>query len=151
MSEARFARGSDSHVLSGASAARLLTKACEASLGGNDSFKLEVVRDLALDLERHLEGLASEDAPPDLLAEAAQKCADLATLAVCNAAELDEPRGAHEAVRLAADAAGSLSRTVEGAVPDEGERNDGVRRDVRSAAWKSSLALRQMEDLLENG
>ncbi len=140
----------EASILAGASGARLLAEACEASLESKPSLRLEVVRDLAWDLERHLAGLAGYGATPDpLAAEAAQKCADLATLAACNASELGSPQGAAEPIRLAAEAADALSRSVEeNNLPDGGEsgRRDLVRRDARSASWKASLAVRQFEE-----
>ena len=66
----------------GALAAGLLVDACGPH--AEDSLRLEVVRDLALDLGRRLEVLAGEDFAGDSLVEAALACADLATLAACN-------------------------------------------------------------------
>lgn len=129
----------------------MLAEACEASLKREPSLKLEVVRSLARDISSHLNGLADEDIPPGLLAEAAQRCADLATLAACNAGELDHPHKAAETVRLAAEATETLSRIVEANASPDGEgsggENDLVRRDGRSASWKASLAVRQFEEM----
>ncbi|MBA2692641.1 MAG: hypothetical protein H0U65_09135 [Rubrobacter sp.] len=134
-------------MLTGASAAKRLADACEPPAEGAPSLRLDTVRGLALDLGRHLAGLAAEDPNPSLLAEAAQKCADLATLAACNADEIDYSDAA-EAIRLAAEATESLRRAVETRVPSDEEAKDGrsdlVRRDARSASWKASLAARQM-------
>lgn len=142
----------EASILAGASAARLLAEACESSLGNRPSLRLEVVRDLAWDLARHLAGLAGNEAPPDLAAEAAQKCADLATLAACNAEELDPPQGDAEPIHLAAEAADALSSSVEESIPpDGGERYDLIRRDARSASWKASLAARQFEETRGRG
>ncbi|MGH3090314.1 MAG: hypothetical protein ACRDSJ_23770 [Rubrobacteraceae bacterium] len=130
----------------GASAAKDFAEACERACESSSSLRLEVVRDLARDLERELEGLsrAAENDSPEVLAEAAQRCADLATLAACNAEGLEPPEAASEAVRLAAEAARSLGMLA----PDEPEskRLDLVGRDVRSASWKASLAARQMDE-----
>ncbi len=131
------------HISAGAYGARLLIEACESS----PSVRLEVVRGLAWDIERHLAGLADEIPTPGLFAEAAQKCSDLATLASCNAGELEDPRAAAETIRLAAEATGSLALTVEESVaPDGSESDELVRRDARSASWKASLAARQFDD-----
>lgn len=137
------------YISGGAYGARLLAEACEAS----PSVRLEVVRGLALDLEGHLAGLAelagSEAPTPGVLAEAAQKCSDLATLAACNAEALQSPHIAAETARLAAEATESLSHAVNANVPSDGvgERDDLVRRDARSASWKASLAARQFEEM----
>jgi hypothetical protein len=133
-------------ILDGVFAARMLAAACETP--SRTSLKAEVVRDLARETERDLE--AAEEAAGKcadlggaqlpLLAEAAGRCADLATLAACNAGEVGDPGNAAETVRLAAGAALSLSRAVERGAPDE-----YARRNARSASWKSSLAIRQVE------
>lgn len=129
-------------MLAGAEAAKRLAEACGRPAKGGTSLRRDAVRDLAKDLESHLAGLASMDAHPSLLAEAAQRCSDLATLAACNADGLDDPSAAAEAVRLASEAAKSLSLAVEESSPE-----DLARRDARSASWKASLAARNFEDI----
>lgn len=156
MSDPKYSsKPASDHIAAGASAARLLSEACESSPRDGPSLQLEVVRDLARDLERQLAGLADskEDIPPDLAADAAQRCADLATLAACNATGLESPRQAGEAVRLAAEATNSLASSLEHApgIPNDGERWELIGRDLRSASWKASLAARQMEDLSSGG
>lgn len=129
-------------ILDGVFAARMLAAACETP--SRTSLKAEVVRDLARETERDLEAAGKcadlGGAQLPLLAEAAGRCADLATLAACNAGEVGDPGNAAETVRLAAGAALSLSRAVERGAPDE-----YARRNARSASWKSSLAIRQVE------
>jgi hypothetical protein len=86
----------------GALGAGLLVDACGPH--AENSLRLGVVRDLALDLRRRLEDLAGEDFAADSLVEAALACADLATLAACNLPALpdgDRPLAA-AAVHLAA-------------------------------------------------
>jgi hypothetical protein len=134
-------------VSAGARAARLLEEACRSAAAS--SLQLEVVRNLALDIERELEalaGLAREIDAPDVLAEAALHCADLANLAACNAAELPPaaaPRAA-TAARLAAGAVHDLRSLVEAGDPDE-EHAANLLRDLRSAAWRAELAASLVE------
>ncbi len=135
-------------VSAGARAAGLLEDACRSALEPANSLHLEVVRDLALDLRRQLgalAGLAREDAAPDVLAEAALRCADLANLAACNASKLP-PEGAPRALaaaRLAARAVRELHSLVEADSGDpDGEHMENVLRDVRSAAWRAEFAGR---------
>ena len=129
-------------VSAGARAARLLEAACRSAAA--NSLQLEVVRDLALDIGRELDALASlarEDDAPDVLAEAALHCADLANLAACNAPELppDAAPRAAAAARLAAGAVRDLRSLVEGGDPDE-EHAGNLLRDLRSAAWRAEFA-----------
>ena len=134
-------------VFAGARAAELLEEACRPSEGAEKSLQLEVVRDLALDLRRQLgalTGLAREGAAPDVLAEAALRCADLANLAACNVSKLPPERAprAFAAARLAAGAVRDLHSLVDSGEPD-GEHLENVLRDVRSAAWRAEVAARQ--------
>jgi len=134
----------------GARAAELLEEACRPSEGSANSLHLEVVRDLALDIRRQLgalAGLALEGAAPDVLAEAALRCADLANLAACNASKLppEEAPQAFSAARLAAGAVRDLRSLVEADSRDpDGEHMENVLRDVRSAAWRAEFAARQV-------
>jgi hypothetical protein len=129
-------------VSAGARAAGLLEEACRSAAA--NSLQLEVVRDLALDIGRELDalaGLVRENGAPDVLAEAALHCADLANLAACNAPELPRdaaPRAA-VAAHLAAAAVRDLRSLVEGGDPDE-ERVGNLLRDLRSAAWRAEFA-----------
>ena len=131
----------------------MLAEACRPSEGSASSLQLEVVRDLALDLRRQLGALADlarEDAAPDVLAEAALRCADLANLAACNASKLPPERAprALAAARLAAGAVRDLRSVVEASSGDpEEEHLENVLRDVRSAAWRSEFAGRQADEL----
>jgi hypothetical protein len=132
-------------VSAGARAAGLLEEACRSESA--DSLHFAVVRDLALDIERGLDALVrSEDAAaPDLLAEAALRCADLANLAACNVPELppDEAPQAVAAVHLAASAVRDLRPLVEAGSGDlEAEHAGNLLRDVRSAAWRAEFAVR---------
>jgi hypothetical protein len=136
-------------VSAGARAAGLLEEACRSESA--DSLRFAVVRDLALDIERGLDALArSEDAAePDLLAEAALRCADLANLAACNAPELppDEAPRAIAAARLAAGAVRDLRPLVEAGSGDlEAEHAGNLIRDVRSAAWRAEFAARLVDE-----
>jgi hypothetical protein len=92
----------------GALAAGLLVDACRPH--AENSLRLEVVKDLALDLARRLEILAGEDFAADSLVEAALACADLATLAACNlpAIPYGERSIATTAVHLASGATRAL-------------------------------------------
>lgn len=130
----------------GALAAGLLVDACQPR--PNNSLRIEVVKELALDLGRRLEALSdSEDT--DALIEAALACADLATLAACNIQDLTEEGRplATAAVHLAAGATRaliSLSESKSGSVDEANAEN--TRRDARSALWRADLAVRQIEE-----
>ena len=113
------------------------------------SLRLEVVRDLASDIERQLEALArsiGEDAcAVDLLVEATLLCADLATLAACNARELRAGAGT-TVVHLSAGAARALGLLVESGSQDLAEEHaENSLRDVRGAGWRVDLAVRQLD------
>jgi hypothetical protein len=129
----------------GALAAGLLVDACGSQ--AETSLRLEVVKDLALDLERRLEVLAGEDFSADSLVEAALACADLATLASCNLPALpdgDRPLAA-AAVQLAAGATRALIPLVESKAGTLDESYaENTLRDVRSAGWRVDLAVRQL-------
>lgn len=133
----------------GARSAGLLGEACRRALAreGPDR-RLEVVRDLALEIERELDAVARTTgmnvAAPDLLSEAALRCADLATLAACNAGAKIPEAGA--VVHLAAGAARALRILVEaGSDRLEKEHAENVLRDVRGVRWRVDLAVRQID------
>jgi hypothetical protein len=131
----------------GALAAGLVVDACGPH--AENSLRLGVVRDLALDLGRRLEVLAGEDFAADSLVESALACADLATLAACNLPALpdgDRPLAA-AAVHLAAGTTRALISLVE---PEAGTLDEAYAentlRDARSAGWRADLAVRQISD-----
>ncbi|HSK99931.1 MAG TPA: hypothetical protein VK869_06305 [Rubrobacteraceae bacterium] len=130
----------------GARAAGLLSGACRP-VGGASSLRLEVVRCLALSIERELDAVArsaAEDATPDLLVEAALRCADLATLAACNAGPALPEAGT--VVRRAAVAARDLRSLAESrSIRLENEHAESLRRDARGVGWRVDLASRQVE------
>jgi hypothetical protein len=131
----------------GALAAGLLAHACGPH--AENSLRLEVVRDLALDLGRRLGVLAGEDFAADSLIEAALACADLATLAACNLPALpdgDRPL-AVTAVQLAVGATRALIPLVESEAETLDEAYaENMLRDTRSAGWRADLAVRQIAD-----
>jgi hypothetical protein len=129
----------------GALAAGLLADACKPHAEG--SLRLEVVRNLALDLGRRLEALAAEGTAADSLVDAALACADLATLAACNLSALPDGERplATAAVHLAAGASRALiSLTEAEAVTLEKPYAENMLRDVRSAHWRADLAASQL-------
>jgi hypothetical protein len=129
----------------GVLAAGLLVDACRPHL--EESLRLEVVRDLALDLGRRLEVLAGEDFAADSLVESALACADLATLASCNLTAFPEGERplATAAVHLAAGAARALIPLIESeAGATEEAYAENKLRDARSAGWRADLAVRQV-------
>jgi hypothetical protein len=136
-------------ISSGARAAGLLGEACR-TLPDQSSLRFEVVRDLASDIERQLDALArsiGEDAcAVDLLVEATLLCADLATLAACNARELG-PTAGTAVVHLSSGAARALRPLVESGSRDlaEGHAENSL-RDVRGAGWRVDLAVRQLDE-----
>ena len=133
-------------VDAGALAAGLLVEACRPH--SEDSLRLAVVRDLALDLGHRLEILAGEDFAADSLVEAALACADLATLAACNLPALpdgDRPL-ATAAVHLAAGTTRALVPLVEAEAGTlEEPYAENTLRDARSAGWRADLAVKQVE------
>jgi len=133
-------------VSAGVRAAGLLEEACRP--GTADSLRFAVVRDLALDIGRGLDVLVGAVAP-DLLAEAALRCADLANLAACSAPALppDEATQAVASARLAAGAVRDLRPLVEAGSGDtDAEHAGNLLRDVRSAAWRAEFALRLVDE-----
>ena len=130
----------------GALAAGLLAEACGPH--AENSLRLVVVRDLALDLGRRLETLAEEDFAADSLVEAALACADLAILSACNLPYLpdaDRPLAA-AATHLAAGTTRAIIPLVESeAVTLDGSHAENTLRDARSATWRADLAVKQLE------
>jgi hypothetical protein len=129
----------------GALAAGLLVDACRPH--SESSLRLEVVRDLALDLGRRLDALAGEDFAADSLVESALACADLATLASCNLTAIPDGERplAAAAVHLAAGAARALIPLVESEAGTLEEAHaENTLRDARSAGWRADLAARQL-------
>ena len=136
-------------ISSGARAAGLLVDACRKA-PEQSSLRFEVVRDFASDIERQLDALArsiGEDAcAVDLLVEATLLCADLATLAACNAREL-RPGAGTTVVHLSSGAARALGLLVEAGSQDLAEEHaENSLRDVRGAGWRVDLAVRQLEE-----
>lgn len=100
------------------------------------------MRDLAHDLKQ---GLASLSGTPDSAVEAALLCADLATLAACNAATLPDRSGAVAATHLAAGTARALAALAQAGVDARGGAYaEHVLMDARSAGWKANLAVGQL-------
>jgi hypothetical protein len=133
-------------VSAAARAASLLEEACRSE--ATDSLRFAVVRDLALDIERGLDVLVGAVAP-DLLAEAALRCADLANLAACSAPDLppDEATQAVAAARLAAGAVRDLRPLIEAGSGDlDAEHAGNLLRDARSAAWRAEFAARLVDE-----
>lgn len=134
---------------SGALAASLLKSACTSALESGGSLQLEVVRDLAKDLESSLGeilGTTARNTPlADLLTEAALQCADLANLAACNVSQLPEEHRpqAIAAVHLASGTIKALDVLAEAGGPGPSDPAD-VSRDLRSAGWRADLAVRQV-------
>ncbi len=150
----REAAGPLSVIATGAIAAELLETACRRAGASADAPRLEVVRDLAKSLKDELEDLAHSpeaDPPPDLIAEAALRCADLANLAACNLDGLPATEAARAAagVYLAAGAVQALRLLLEAGAEGRAEPRETVLRDVRGAGWRADLAVRQAEELLE--
>lgn len=116
----------------------------------DDSPRPGIVRDLALNLERRLRTLAScaeVSAAPDLLADAAQACGDLATLAACNADVLGPRKEIRQIIETARETTRNLQARLEAVLEgDDTARADLLSRDVGNAAWKASLASRQLDD-----
>lgn len=142
--------------IAGARAASLLENACTSALESGSSLQLEVVRDLAGDLESFLEETsrseARDDPPSDLLAETALRCADLANLAACNVSQLPEGErsGAIASIHLAAGAVKACEAlTGNGTGGTVTSNDESVLRDIRSAGWRTDLAVRQVDSPVE--
>ena len=131
-------------ISDGLRSATLLEEACRSA--SQNAARIEVVRGLALDLRQQLAALSElGDAAPDVLAEAAICCADLANLAACNAPDLppDAAPRATEAALLAAGAVEALGPMVEaGSAGLEAEHAENLLGDARSAAWRAGFAAR---------
>lgn len=121
--------------------------------GGAASLRLGVVRCLALGIERELDAVArcaSEDPTPDLLIEAALRCADLATLAACNAGPA--LREAGTVVKRAAGAVQDLRSLAESGCGRLGkEHAENLLRDIRGIGWRVDLATRQVKEITDRG
>ncbi|HJQ30229.1 MAG TPA: hypothetical protein VJ827_12895 [Rubrobacter sp.] len=130
----------------GALAAGLLVDASQPR--PDDTLRMKVVRDLALDLERRLEALANPSGEDiDSLLEAALACADLATLAACNLPVVSNRSLATASVHLSAGAARALISLAESRAGSLDEPHaENTLRDARSARWRADLAVRQIED-----
>ncbi len=131
-------------ISDGLRAATLLEEACRPA--PPNAARIEVVRGLAVDLRQQLAALSElGGAAPDVLAEAAICCADLANLAVCNAPDLPPgaaPR-ANEAALLAAGAVEALGSMVEAESAGlEAQHAENLLRDARSARWRAEFAAR---------
>ncbi len=119
---------------------------CEKVLKRHEVLQIEVARDITLDIVRELDAITErgrEDAiPPELLAEGARGCADLANLAACALPELPSESfpSASAAVHLATGAVQALRIVIENGAG----RNSYALRDARSAAWRADIAARQM-------
>jgi hypothetical protein len=131
-------------IFDGLRAATLLEEACRSA--PQNAARIEVVRGLALDLRQQLAALSElGDAAPDVLAEAAICCADLANLAACNAPDLppDAAPRANEAALLAAEAVETLGSMLEARSAGlEAEHAENLLRDARSARWRAGFAAR---------
>src|SRR5215213_6403894 len=130
----------------GALAAGLLVDACGPHTA--NSLRLEVVKDLALDLGRRLEVLARKDFTADSLVESALACADLANLAACNLPAL--PNGGRPLAAASAHLAAGATRALISLVESQAGTLDeayaeNTLRDARSATWRAVLAVRQIE------
>ena len=137
----------------GALAATILQKACKAGPEHEKRPMLETVREAALDLENQLEALARSGGdgplPSALLAEGAQRCADLANLAACALPSMPTAQTAPTiaAAHLAAGAVRAFVALVGGS---EGADNGYAVRDARGAEWRAGLAVRQVKSLAED-
>lgn len=129
-------------ALTGIRAAELLVEAC----GAGDDLHAGTVRGLAGDLRRGLHALSGVGTTGSLV-ETALACADLATLAACNVADL--PDGSEPSVvaatYLAAGAARALAALAEAEIgtPEDAYAENSL-RDLRSAVWKADLAVKQL-------
>ena len=133
----------------GTLAAGLLVDACRPY--PDNPLHLDVVREMALDLERRLELLADSAEDPDSLIEAALACADLATLAACNLPVVSDKPLATASVHLAAGASRALISLAESkTLALEESHAENTLRDARSAGWRADLAIRQIEDPKED-
>lgn len=137
-------------------AAGLLENACAP--GSGDPLRLEVVRMLARGLKEELEtlaALADEETSTAQIegVEGALRAADAANLAACAVPELLEGRApeAAAAAYLAAGAIQALGSLIEADVENPHERQASYTlRDTRGAVWRARLAVRQVDEFLED-
>ena len=142
-------------VSAGARAAGILEEVCRSESGSAGFLQLQIVRDPALDLGWQLDalaGLARENAAPDVLAEAALRCADLANLAACSVPEPPHAAAASRAATAVRLAAGRAVRDLRSLVGADGrdldeEHAGSLLRDVRGAVWWAGFAARQLDGL----
>lgn len=132
-------------------AAGLLEEACAP--GAGDPLRLEVVRTLSRELAGELRALS---VPADSETVAVEGALWAANLAACVVPELTEARAtqAAAAVSEAAGAARALCLLAEagtaGTGAASGERMLNALGDVRGAAWRARLAVRQMDEFFES-
>lgn len=140
-------------VMAGAGAAGILEAAFTQDEGRPTDQRIRLVRDLAKDIKDQLEVLAHSAASkqsPDLMAEAALRCADLANLAACNLDALPaKPPQAAAGVYLAAGTIKALRLLAQGS-GELPESNKAALRDLRGAEWRVDLAVQKVEELLES-
>ena len=140
-------------VAAGAGAAGLVEAAFTQREDQPKDQRMGLVRDLAEDIKDQLESLAhsaASEPSPDLMAEAALRCADLANLAACNLDGLaaEEAARATAGVHLAAGTIRAFRLLAQGP-GDLSEPGAAALRDLRGAGWRVDLAVRQVEALLE--
>ncbi len=134
-------------------AAGLLEEACAA--GAGDPLRLEVVRTLARDLAGELRALSVLADAETGAVEGVLRAADLANLAACVVPELTEARAAEAAAAAyqAAGAARALCILAEAGTAGTGASSGkyalNALGDVRGAAWRARLAVRQMDEFFE--
>ncbi len=134
-------------------AAGLLEEACAP--GAGDPLRLEVVRTLARDLAGELQALSVPADAETGAVEGALRAADLANLAACAVPELTEARAAKAAAAAyqAAGAARALCVLAEAGMAGTGAASGkhalNALGDVRGAAWRARLAVRQMDEFFE--
>ncbi len=130
----------------GARAAALLETACEVALARAESPRAAEIRSLAGDLRVRLDAMIEPGGgvEPDLLPEAALRCADLANLAASNA-EILPPGAAGAIVNLCAGAVRALRAALESGRPEDG-LSGYAPVETKSALWRVELAVRQLEE-----
>lgn len=119
-----------------------------------DNRRASLVRDLARDIKDQLEALARSTPPepsPNLTAEAALRCADLANLAACNLDVLPTPEAVRvgTGVRLASETVQAIQLLSESETNNSPETHPAALRDIRGSGWRVELAVRQTEEFLE--
>lgn len=149
-------------VQAGVLAAGMLGRACGERPADSEDERLGLYLDSAGGLARGLgaelaalserifaNGASGSDSAA--LVSGALRAADLATLAACTVTELPSGSPARLRVTAATHLAAAAARSLTLERRALGQPGDHETRDLRGAEWRASLAVRQVEEALQEG